>query len=457
MNWAVTLTAVLATAIGASGCRGRATKPASTAAPVAPTATAVPQAEATVASKAASEAAETPPRPLRRCFPEQPSWVDAAVGTLLDRAADLYEAADFTGALACAEEAARQAPRSVEAHHNRAIAFVRLERMDEARDALALALALGPDDPETLEAAADLHINQLPPSADRSALGLEYARRGSRRALRRDADRVARLALLEGQALIDLGRASEALRRIEAALAASPSFAAASYERGVALFELCRFGEARRMFEKVLADAPDHAHALYHLGLIEERMGEEAAARHLAAASASDAKSFPVPIDVSGNEFAARVQHAVAELPEEVRRDLAGIRIETADLPDDTDLTAEKPPLSPTILGLFRGLPLDFGEHAAVATPSGRPGKGKAAALPAPASATTPGASRAPVAAGAPQCDPTVRAIVLYRRNLLRTVRDGAELDAAIARTLMHEVGHLRGEDDGSLRDRGLE
>src|SRR6266508_461664 len=173
MNWAVTLTAVLATAIGASGCRGRATKPASTAAPVAPTATAVPQAEATVASKAASEAAETPPRPLRRCFPEQPSWVDAAVGTLLDRAADLYEAADFTGALACAEEAARQAPRSVEAHHNRAIAFVRLERMDEARDALALALALGPDDPETLEAAADLHINQLPPSADRSALGLE--------------------------------------------------------------------------------------------------------------------------------------------------------------------------------------------------------------------------------------------------------------------------------------------
>jgi predicted Zn-dependent protease with MMP-like domain len=46
---------------------------------------------------------------------------------------------------------------------------------------------------------------------------------------------------------------------------------------------------------------------------------------------------------------------------------------------------------------------------------------------------------------------------VLYRRNLLRTVKDGAELDQAITRTLLHEVGHLRGEDDGSLRDRGLE
>ena len=31
------------------------------------------------------------------------------------------------------------------------------------------------------------------------------------------------------------------------------------------------------------------------------------------------------------------------------------------------------------------------------------------------------------------------------------------KLDKAIERTLLHEVGHLRGEDDGSLRDRGLD
>ena len=147
---------------------------------------------------AVSEAAESPPRPLRRCFPEQPAWIDAPVGTLLDHAADLYDSGNFAGALACAEEAARQAPRSVEAHHNRAIALVRLDRLEEARDALTLALALGPDDPETLEAAADLNINQLPPSADRSALGLEYARRGSRRVPRRDAERVAATGAARG-------------------------------------------------------------------------------------------------------------------------------------------------------------------------------------------------------------------------------------------------------------------
>jgi predicted Zn-dependent protease with MMP-like domain len=60
-------------------------------------------------------------------------------------------------------------------------------------------------------------------------------------------------------------------------------------------------------------------------------------------------------------------------------------------------------------------------------------------------------------ASGDLQCDAGERTIVLYRRNLLRTVRDAAELEQAIARTLLHEVGHLRGEDDGSLRDRGLE
>ena len=82
--------------------------------------------------------------------------------SLLDRAAELFDDGDYTGALACAEEAARQAPRSVEAHHNRAIALMRLDRLDEARDAIALALALAPDDPETLEAAADLQHQSAP-------------------------------------------------------------------------------------------------------------------------------------------------------------------------------------------------------------------------------------------------------------------------------------------------------
>jgi tetratricopeptide (TPR) repeat protein len=392
-------------------------------------------------------APEPPTRPLRRCFAQRPAWDDAAVADLLDRAADLFDAGDYQGALVCAEEAARQAPRSVEAHHNRAVALLHLERLDEARDAFALALALAPEDPETLEAAADLYINQLPPSADRSLLGLEYARRGSRHTPARDAARRGRLALLEGQALIDLGRAAEALRRLDTSLAAAPDVASAQYERGVALFELCRFDDAHRMFEKVLSDDSDHAHALYHLGLIEERQGhEKEAARYLAAATAEDPKSFPAPPEVSQADFAARVKRAVDALDPDIRRDLQSIPVEAADVPSQEDLTAEKPPLSPTILGLFRGLPLDWNAREPLPTQSGRPSKkGRAEDEGAP-----------PPARCAPSDVPD-RTIILYRRNILRTVKDDKELEQAITRTLLHEVGHLRGEDDGSLRDRGLE
>ena len=200
----------------AGGCRPRTVGRGGAAHEPAPTAHAQPAPAASGVVRAFSapsaETTEPPPRPLRRCFSDRPAWLDAPVASLLDRAAELFDDADYTGALACAEEAARQAPRSVEAHHNRAISLMRLDRLDEARDAIALALALAPDDPETLEAAADLNINQLPPSVDRSALGLEYARRGSRHVGRRDRERIARLALLEGQALIDLGRAIEALQ-----------------------------------------------------------------------------------------------------------------------------------------------------------------------------------------------------------------------------------------------------
>jgi Flp pilus assembly protein TadD/predicted Zn-dependent protease with MMP-like domain len=454
------LIACLVVATG-SGCRQRAARhriePVVRTAGATQSQAAAPSqaaAQSRTCSGASTESSEPPPRPLRRCFADRPAWLDAPVASLLDRAAELFDDGDYTGALACAEEATRQAPRSVEAHHNRAISLMRLDRLDEARDAIALALALAPDDPETLEAAADLNINQLPPSVDRSALGLEYARRGSRHVGHHDRARVARLALLEGQALIDLGRAVEALRRIDAALRASPHFAAAAYERGVALFELCRFEDARRTFDKVLATAPDHAHALYHLGLIEERMGEEAAAaRHLAAASAADAKSFPLPLDMRQVDFASRVKRAVTDLPDDVRHDLGGIKVEAGDLPELGDLVAEKPPLSPTILGLFRGLPLDYSDRM-IPIPAGRAGKGRAQPIGGAEADHQPASTGS---AGDLQCDAGERTIVLYRRNLLRTVHDAAELDQAITRTLLHEVGHLRGEDDGSLRDRGLE
>jgi predicted Zn-dependent protease with MMP-like domain len=46
---------------------------------------------------------------------------------------------------------------------------------------------------------------------------------------------------------------------------------------------------------------------------------------------------------------------------------------------------------------------------------------------------------------------------VLYRKNLVRAVGDRAELERQVHITLIHEIGHLRGEGDAQLAARGLE
>jgi Flp pilus assembly protein TadD/predicted Zn-dependent protease with MMP-like domain len=394
----------------------------------------------------ATLAPERAPRPLRRCFSDRPAWQDSLVADLLDRAHEFLDTADNEGALACAEEAARQTPRSLEAHVDRAMALARLSRLEEAREVVTLALALAPQDPEVLEVAADLYVNQLPPSAERTAIGLEYARRGGRTVSPRDRQRAGSLALLEGQALIDLGRSADALRPLASALKHRPDDGATRYEQGVALFELCRFDESRTAFERVLATDPRHAHATYHLGLVAERAGDaDLASRSFAAATLNDPKAFPALPPISATEFAAVVRAKVAALPPDVLTDLGQVPVTTAEMPDVEDLIAESPPLSPTILGLYRGLPLgrDPDGESASSAGAGRIGRGHQA--------------RAVVPHGASKSAPPERAIVLYRRNILRSTRHESELARAVERTLLHEIGHLRGEDDGSLRDRGLE
>jgi predicted Zn-dependent protease with MMP-like domain len=89
------------------------------------------------------------------------------------------------------------------------------------------------------------------------------------------------------------------------------------------------------------------------------------------------------------------------------------------DLPAVEDLTAVDPPLSPAILGLYRGPP----EREDCL----------------------------------PEDGPRCRSIVFYRRNLARFARDRGELAEQVRVTLLHELGHLHGESDEELRARGLE
>ena len=171
--------------------------------------------------------------------------------------------------------------------------------------------------------------------------------------------------------------------------------------------------QSRVELAKLAADEPD-AWAEHYLGLIAERQQDEvAAAAHFARAQKLDPDAFKATASAPLPVFQKIVQEEVEKLPPEIKAGLSKSRFEVTDLPEVSDLVATDPPLSPGILGLFR---------------------------------PPPEASQA-------DSKPT---IVLYRRNLARAAHDDDELHREIRDTLMHEVGHLNGEDDEQLRDRGL-
>ena len=375
----------------------------------------------------------------------------------------LYDLGDYEKALACAELSVDLVPQAVEAHHYRAAALAALGRYAEAQVAFAMALARDPDDPETLAAAADFYINiALPKQRSSVQLGLEYARRGSGRAAsRRRLDRRlrARLFLLEAEVLNDLGQSDVALGKVEAALKLSPRMAAALHERGVTLFSLCRFRAAEEAFLAVLREHPDDPYAHHHLGLIYERDDREADAEaHFARARALAPDDFAAPVMLTPEEFRAEVDEAIAEQLPDVRADLGKVSLELSDMPALDDLVAVEPPFAPTIMGLYRGLPLGVEEGTSVAASSGSGATASSASLDVDGEPAVASPAHAAAVARTPDRDRVpARAIVLYRTNLARAVRSREELDRQIRRTLIHEIGHLRGLDEDELRRRGLE
>jgi tetratricopeptide (TPR) repeat protein len=343
----------------------------------------------------------------------------------LEAAREYFDHGQFDQALSCAAQAAALMPSDVLAHTERGNALAALERTEEARLAFARALAIDPDSIDALYGAAHLYVVQLPSSRELDELGSLYADRGFELAqTQHDAELSLSFARLAAMAYNDVGQAKEALDRADWVLERKKGDPEALYERAAALFELCRFDEARPLFELLLKDKERAAFAHRHLGLVLERQGRQAEAdRHLEAATRLDPKGIPAPVLLSPQAFREELERTVAALPPDMRRDLAGVPVVMEDVPALDDLVASDPPLSPQILGLFRGPPLG---EACEAGPDGG-------------------------------VESPCRQVVLYRRNLGRAVRTPEELVEQIRVTLLHEVGHLRGEDDGELAARGLE
>ncbi|MGH7730810.1 MAG: metallopeptidase family protein [Candidatus Eiseniibacteriota bacterium] len=213
----------------------------------------------------------------------------------------------------------------------------------------------------------------------------------------------------------DAGRALSALRGAERSADPALFF----HLRAASHFELVELAAARDDAERALAINPEspESHAL--LAKTLELLGEaETAETHFRFARELDPERFPLPLEVSDTEFDALVETSLLELPAEVRKHLDELPVVVEAGPEIEILRAEKPPISPDVLGLFVGRDLLERTHSDL---PGAPG-----------------------------------AIYLFRRNLLRACADREELAREVKITVQHEVGHLLGLDEDDLERWGL-
>lgn len=344
---------------------------------------------------------------------------DRPIDSILDEADQAFEEGRAKDALALAERAVRVSPRDPAALHYRAAALAEMDDVDAAHAAYQAALEARKDDPETLLGFADFLICRLGEDRDHLEQGLALVQRGLKRC--KDPELALEMATLEVMGLNQLGRSQEALARVEKLLAGHSDEVELLLEKAVAQYELCRFQDARRTVEKLLRKEPDSGWGHHQLGLLLERDGDlKGAEKQFALSKKLAPHEFPRPIQLDAHEFDAAVEAALMELPAKVRGYLANVAIAVEDLPTLDDLEASDPPLSPSILGVFRGRPL--GEQETFDPWSHFPSS-----------------------------------IVLYQKNLERFAKSREELVEQIGITLIHEVGHFLGLEEEELWERGLE
>jgi predicted Zn-dependent protease with MMP-like domain len=224
---------------------------------------------------------------------------------------------------------------------------------------------------------------------------------------------------LKAEALLDLllfEEAVESYQRADDLLPDNPDILSGM---GMALFECIRFVEAEALLEDALYLDSEMPEAHQTLALILERRTDPRAREHFRRAHELLPDAYPLPFEITAEEFDQCIRKALAELPDPVQNAIKNTPVSVDPVPQEADLLASKPPLSPHLLGLYRGPSL---KEKTVFDPwTELPGE-----------------------------------ILLYQNNLQRQCQTREELVEQIRITVLHEVGHLLGLSEEDLDDRGL-
>ena len=165
--------------------------------------------------------------------------------------------------------------------------------------------------------------------------------------------------------------------------------------------------------------AKDQAERKWWIGLCYDHLGDRIQADLcFREASRLDPVGLPPPSSISPHEAAALVEDVVRQFPPPLQRALEELPVIIDDLPPLAVIRSSGGEVHPDTLGLYTGVDL---------------------------------ASRSFLDPSAP---PSM--IHIFRRNLERFALDRAELEEEIRITLLHEIGHHLGLDEGGVDALGL-
>jgi predicted Zn-dependent protease with MMP-like domain len=187
------------------------------------------------------------------------------------------------------------------------------------------------------------------------------------------------------------------------------------------LFRAGRFDDARAAADRALTIDSEVVGAIDVLARLAERAGRIKEADALIARARNADPDIPAPVRFSETEFREAVSEALERLPGEFSKALKeNLAIVVHPVPSEELIRSVDPPLDPTILGYYVGVPLPEREpHSS------------------------------------PPSLPDV--IYLFQRNLEHECGNREDLLEEIATTAYHEVAHFLGFDEEEMEDLGLE